>query len=54
MPVDLIVSVILITILGGVIFYIVRSKKRGDVCVGCPHAKQCKRGGACGSQEKKL
>ena len=53
MPVDIIVSVILVAILGGAIFYIVRSKKRGDVCVGCPHAKQCKRGGTCSSGKQR-
>ena len=38
------VAVILLTV-GGAVFYIVRAKKRGQKCVGCPYAKQC--GGAC-------
>lgn len=41
MLIDIIVSVILILIIGGAIAYIVRSKKRGETCVGCPYAKEC-------------
>lgn len=32
-------------IVGAAVFYIVRAKKRGEKCVGCPYAKQC--GGKC-------
>jgi hypothetical protein len=38
---DIIIIVLLILILGGGIFYIVREKKKGNKCIGCPHAKQC-------------
>lgn len=50
--VDIIVSIILVAIIGAAITYIVRSKKRGEACVGCPCAKECamrKSGGGCGS-----
>lgn len=33
-------------IVGAAIFYLVRAKKQGQTCVGCPYAKQC--GGNCG------
>ncbi len=42
-----IVSLILLAIAAGIIGYLVRSKKKGAVCVGCPYAKQCS--GKCGS-----
>ena len=36
-------------IVGAAIFYIVRAKKRGQKCVGCPYAKQCS--GKCGTDQ---
>lgn len=44
---DIIAAVILIAILGGAIFYIVRAKKSGQKCIGCPHSKTCGQKGAC-------
>lgn len=38
---DLIVGGILLVILGLAIAYIVKEKKAGAVCVGCPHAGSC-------------
>ena len=32
--------------IGGAVFYIVRAKKRGQKCIGCPH------GGKCGSENQ--
>ncbi len=43
----IIAVVLLIVILAGV--YIVRAKKRGEKCIGCPYAKQC--GGKCGENK---
>lgn len=43
--VDFILVVVLVAIIGGIIFYLYRAKKRGETCVGCPYAKQC--GGKC-------
>ncbi len=37
---------IIVLIIGAILFYLFRSKKRGDVCIGCPYAKQCS--GKCG------
>ena len=47
--VNLIVVLIVICIIGGIILYLRRAKKRGETCIGCPYAKQCggKRGGGC-------
>ncbi len=42
---NVIIIVLLAAIIGGVIGYLVRAKKRGETCIGCPYAKQC--GGKC-------
>ena len=52
---NVIVIFILAAIAAAVIWYLVRAKKRGDTCVGCPYAKQC--GGKCscsGTQESDI
>lgn len=43
---NVIVVLILLAIVAGIIWYLVRAKKRGETCIGCPYAKQC--GGKCG------
>ena len=50
---DVVVILILIAIVAGIVFYLVRAKKRGQTCIGCPYAKQCggKCGGSCGHQD---
>lgn len=40
-----IVAGILIAVIAGIILYLIRQKKKGVKCVGCPHTKQC--GGKC-------
>lgn len=42
---NLIIIVVLVCIVGAVGLYLYKAKKRGDTCIGCPHAKQC--GGKC-------
>ena len=37
---NFIVILILAAIVAGIVFYLVRTKKRGG-CAGCPHAKNC-------------
>ena len=32
---------IIVLILGNAIWYIVRKRKKGIKCIGCPHASQC-------------
>lgn len=41
MLIDFIVTILLLLLIGGAITYLWRAKKRGQTCVGCPHAKQC-------------
>ena len=48
--VDYIAIAVVVLTLSAAVFYIVRAKKRGEKCVGCPYARECggKCGGACG------
>ncbi|MBR3873217.1 MAG: FeoB-associated Cys-rich membrane protein [Clostridia bacterium] len=50
---NVIVILVVLLILGLAALYIVRAKKRGETCVGCPYAKECaaKRSG-CGCSGK--
>ncbi len=52
---NLIILLILLGIAAAIIFYLIREKKRGVTCIGCPYAKQCakKTSGGCGGPEKK-
>jgi len=43
--VDYIAIAVVVLTLSASVFYIVRAKKRGEKCVGCPYAKRC--GGNC-------
>lgn len=49
---NFIVAGLLVIIIGAVVFYLVREKKKGVKCIGCPYAKQCagKCGGKCNSK----
>lgn len=40
--IDLILILVLVAIGGGVLWYLLRAKKRGDGCVGCPCSGGCK------------
>ncbi len=44
---DIIVALILAAIIGAAVFYIVKAKKSGQKCIGCPHSKTCGKRGAC-------
>ena len=51
-PTDIIVTLILIAIVGGALTYIIKAKKSGHKCIGCPHAKQCKKNCQYKNEEK--
>jgi len=38
---NIIVVFILVAIAGGIIWYLIRAKRKGEKCIGCPYAKQC-------------
>lgn len=43
-----IIGLILAAIVAAVVVYLVRAKKKGQTCVGCPYCKQCgDKGGHC-------
>ena len=44
---DFLLILLLAVILGGAAFYIVRAKKRGQKCVGCPHSGSCGKNCGC-------
>ena len=44
-PADYVVLAVIVAILGLVIFYIHRAKKKGVKCIGCPDGASC--GGDC-------
>ena len=46
---NFIIIAIVACIVGGIILYLYKAKKRGETCIGCPYAKQCggKGGGGC-------
>lgn len=44
-PIDYAIIGIVVLILGGAVFYVLRAKKKGVKCIGCPHSGKC--GGNC-------
>lgn len=44
---DLILAAILILVLGAATAYIIRAKKRGVKCIGCPSAGECGQNTTC-------
>ena len=44
---DFLVGLVLVVILGGAVFYIVRAKKKGQKCIGCPNSGSCGKNGSC-------
>ncbi|MBR2651057.1 MAG: FeoB-associated Cys-rich membrane protein [Clostridia bacterium] len=54
---DIIAIVIILLIVGGAVAYIVKAKRSGRRCIGCPDSKTCSGncgccGGSCGSGAK--
>ena len=51
---DIIAITTILLIVGGAVIYIVRAKRRGTKCIGCPHSGEC-RGGCqgCKGEDKK-
>ena len=47
---DIIVGVILILLIGGAVAYIVKEKKKGTKCIGCPAGGSCPHSGKCGQK----
>ncbi|MBR6551955.1 MAG: FeoB-associated Cys-rich membrane protein [Clostridia bacterium] len=39
-----IIIILLVAVLSAAIGYVVKAKKRGEKCIGCPHSKTCNSG----------
>jgi hypothetical protein len=44
---DIVIAVVLIAVLAMSIGYIVKAKKNGAKCIGCPSAKECGSNSSC-------
>ena len=42
---DIIVVAVIVLVIGGAVAYILREKKRGKKCVGCPYGNSCSENG---------
>ena len=40
-PAEIIALVVIGLLVGGAVAYIIRAKKRGQKCIGCPYSGQC-------------
>ena len=40
-PVEMIAIAAIALIVGGAVFYIIKSKRAGKKCIGCPYANKC-------------
>ena len=49
---DYIVIAVILLILGGALAYLVRAKRAGQKCIGCPHSKNCSGSCSCGANNK--
>ena len=38
---NIVIILVLAMIVGGIVFYLARSKRKGKKCIGCPYAEQC-------------
>ena len=46
----LILILVLLVIIGGAVYAVYRSKKKGQKCIGCPYSGQCS--SCCGNQKE--
>ncbi len=51
---NVIIIAVVVLIAAGIVFYLIREKKKGVTCVGCPYAKECakRKQGGCGSPKE--
>ena len=41
---------VVVLIVGAISFYLIRAKRRGQTCIGCPYSKACQSHGKCTCQ----
>ena len=49
-PTDWIVIGVIVLVIGGAVAYIIKAKKSGKKCIGCPDSGSC--GGSCGTKSE--
>jgi hypothetical protein len=49
---NIIIIAVLVIIVGSAVAYIVRAKKKGQKCIGCPYGESCNRS-CCTNKPKK-
>lgn len=49
---DLIPIIIIVLIIGGASLYIIKSKKSGKKCIGCPYNSTCSKNRNCSCSKK--
>lgn len=55
-PAEIIAIIAVVLIIGGAVAYIIKAKRSGQKCIGCPYSKQCasgKGGCSCSFSEQK-
>ncbi len=50
---DIIAAAVIVLIVGGAVAYIIRAKKSGQKCIGCPDSKTCSHNCSCCSSKCK-
>ena len=48
---EIIAIALVVLIIGGAVAYIIKSKRSGKKCIGCPYSDSCS-GGCCGEKGK--
>lgn len=51
MIIDVIITAAIALVIGGALFYIIRAKKKGKKCIGCPSASTCPSNCSCKSKK---
>lgn len=46
-PIDFVVIAVIALIVGGAVAYIIKAKKSGKKCIGCPDSCSCSKSGGC-------
>ena len=49
---EIIAIAVIVLVVGGAIAYIIKAKRRGKKCIGCPYGDSCPSKGACNCQDK--
>ena len=50
-PTEIIAVIAIVLVIGIAVAYIIKAKKSGQKCIGCPYSKQCKSKGCCNKED---